>query len=63
MVAAAVIAAVCSFGVAFYIRFLVALCKEWRHQPICYFVRLQADSLERIIPAVREPRTSIRRAA
>jgi hypothetical protein len=63
MVAAAVITAVCSFGVAFYIRFLVALCQEWRHQRICYLVRLQPDSSEHVIPAAPELETSIGRAA
>ena len=55
--------ALCTGGVAFYVRFLVALCKECRHQRICYVVRLQPESLEHIIPEAQELEASIRRAA
>ena len=53
----------CTSGVTFYVRFLVALCKECRHQRISYVVRLQPESLEHIIPEARELETSIPRAA
>jgi hypothetical protein len=35
MVVTTVMTVLCSVGVAFYLRFLVALCKECKHQRIC----------------------------
>jgi hypothetical protein len=37
----AVMATVCAAGMAFYVRFLVALCTECVHRRICYLVRLE----------------------
>ena len=35
MVVITVMTVLCSVGVAFYLRFLVALCKECKHERIC----------------------------
>ena len=35
MVVLSVMRVLCSVGVAFYLRFLVALCKECKHERIC----------------------------
>ena len=35
MVVLTVMTVLCNVGVAFYLRFLVALCKECKHQRIC----------------------------
>ena len=42
-------ATVCTLGVAFYARFLFAMCKECRHQGICYLVCLRTHSLEEAV--------------
>ena len=47
MLIAVFMATRCALGLAFYARFLFALCKECRHKRICYLVRLQTHSLER----------------
>jgi hypothetical protein len=49
MVANTVMTAVCTLGVAFYVRFLVALCKECRPTGFgfatsCVFGRAQANA-------------------
>jgi hypothetical protein len=63
MVVTTVMTVLCSVGVAFYLRFLVALCKECKHQRICYLVRMPPESAECAIPNTRELETSIPRAA
>jgi len=50
MPVAILMATVCLLGVAFYARFLFALCKECRHRRICYLVLLQSHSPEHAIP-------------
>ena len=65
MVAITAMKAVCTLGVAFYVRFLVALCKECRHHRIwiCYLVRIRPGSGKCVIPNTRELDVSIPRAA
>jgi hypothetical protein len=63
MVVMTAMTALCTVGVAFYIRFLVALCREGRHHRICYLVRLQPDSVDNVNLESRELETSIPRAA
>jgi hypothetical protein len=63
MVVTAVMTALCTGGVAFYVRFLFALCKECTHRRICYLVALQPDSVKHVIPETREEEISILRAA
>jgi len=48
MVAITGMTVLCTVGVAFYVRFLVALCKECRHRRIwtCYFARIRPGSGE-----------------
>jgi len=42
MIVTAVIAAICTGAVAFYVRFFVELCKECKQRCICYLVRLES---------------------
>jgi hypothetical protein len=58
-----ILTAICAVGVSFYLRFLVALCKEWRFTRICYLTRLEPKAHERLMSeAVQEEKMS-RRAA
>ncbi len=41
-----ILTAICAAGVSFYLRFLVALCKECRFTRICYLVRLEPKARE-----------------
>jgi len=63
MVAIAAMTALCTIGIGFYVRFLVALCKECSHHRICYLVRLQPSSEEYVLPNTQELGASISRAA
>ena len=63
MVVMTVMTALCTVSIAFYVKFLVAVCKECKHERICYLVRLQRDSVELVIPEARELEASIPRAA
>jgi hypothetical protein len=56
-------ATVCAAGIAFYVRFLVALCTECIHRRICYLVRLQPASSEYTVLEPLEIVKSIPRAA
>ena len=56
MVAMAVL---CAVGVTFYMRFLIALCKECRPQGISYLVRLQSEWDDEVLAESIEPRTSL----
>jgi len=57
------VAAVCTLGVAFYARFLYALCKECSHQRICYLVCLRARSAQHANTEDEVLYNPIRRAA
>jgi hypothetical protein len=65
MILMAAIAAVCVGSVAFYVRFLFALCKESRRHWISYLVRLEPESEYEEIAVYEEPAASdsMRRAA
>jgi hypothetical protein len=63
MITAVSIATLCPLGVAFYARFLVALCKECRHQHICYLVCVRNQSAEHPTPGERTSDIPIPRAA
>ena len=56
MVAITVMTAAGTLGVAFSVRFSVALCKECRHHRIwiCYLVRIRRGSDKCVIPNTRE---------
>jgi hypothetical protein len=46
MVVTEVLAMLCTAGIWFYVRFLVALCKECKPRRVGYWVRLRLDSGE-----------------
>jgi len=50
-------------GVAFYLRFLVALCRECKPRPIGYWIRLRLGSGENTIVEMRERKKPVTRAA
>jgi hypothetical protein len=57
------IAALCVIGVAFYLKFLAALCKDYRSCGIWYLVRLRGHASEAEIVAVPKAERSLTRAA
>lgn len=63
MLVMAVMTTLCTAGIAFYVRFLVALCKECRVHWIGYLVRLHVDSSESVVCLSQEADTSLPRAA
>ena len=58
-----VMTVLCTAGIAFYVRFLVALCKECKPRRIDYWVRLRLSSGENAIAELQERRESVTRAA
>jgi len=48
----------CAVGVAFYVRFFVALCKECKPSSIGYWVRLRLSSGEDATPELHERNSS-----
>jgi hypothetical protein len=59
----AVITVLGSAGVAFYMRFLVALCKECKPRRIGYWVRLRFDSGEDTVAELQPRKIPLDRAA
>jgi len=59
----AVMTVLCTAGIAFYVRFLVALCKECKPRPVGYWVRLRLGSGESTIAELPERRKPVTRAA
>jgi hypothetical protein len=53
----------CTAGIAFYMRFLVTLCKERKPRSSGYWVRLRLNSGEDSIVELPERRKSVTRAA
>jgi hypothetical protein len=53
----------CTAGVAFYVRFLVALCKECKPRGIGYWVRLRPDPGEDTIAELQQSKRPVTRAA
>jgi hypothetical protein len=53
----------CMAGIAFYMRFLVALCKERKPRSSGYWVRLRVGSGEGTIAELPKRRTPVTRAA
>jgi hypothetical protein len=53
----------CTAAMAFYIRFLVALCKECKPRRIGYWARLRLGSGEESIPELRQRKQPVARAA
>jgi hypothetical protein len=58
-----VLTAVCAVGVLFYLRFLIALCKECRFTRISYLVRLEPTVREESISETARGEPMSRRAA
>jgi len=51
----ALMTSLCVASIAFYLRFLVALCKECKPRWICYLLRLQpASSAEQLLEPEEE---------
>jgi hypothetical protein len=53
----------CAAGITFYVRFLVALCKESKPRSSGYWVRLRLGSGEGTIAELPKRRTPVTRAA
>ena len=53
----------CTAGIAFYVRFLVALCKECKPRVIGYWVRLRLAPSEDALAEPHEGKRSVTRAA
>jgi hypothetical protein len=53
----------CTASIAFYVRFLVALCKECKPRPTGYWVRLRLGSGEDTIAELQERKEPVTRAA
>ena len=53
----------CTAGIAFYVRFLVALCKECEPRRIGYWVRIRLGSGEDTIVELQARRKPVTRAA
>jgi hypothetical protein len=53
----------CTAGIAFYVRFLVALCKECKPRSVGYWVRLGLGSGESAIAEPPQRRKPVTRAA
>jgi len=58
-----ILTTVCAAGVSFYLRYLVALCKECRFTRICYLVRLEPEADEQLMSEAVRGETISRRAA
>ena len=53
----------CTAGIAFYVRFLVALCNECKPRSVGYWVRLRLNSGEDTIAELQECTKPATRAA
>ena len=53
----------CTAGIAFYVRFLVALCKECKPRRIGFWVRMRLGSDEDAIGELQERKKLFTRAA
>jgi len=63
MIGATAMTVLCIVTIAFYVRFLIALCKERRSHRILFVGRLHRGSVELAIPEVRKLKTTLRRVA
>jgi hypothetical protein len=63
MFVTAIMTVVCTASSAFYVRFLVALCKECKPRSIGYWVRLRLGSGEDTTAELPERRKPVTRAA
>ena len=58
-----VMTVLCTAGIAFHVRFLVALCKECKPRSVGYWVRLRLSSGEDTVAELQERRKPVTRAA
>jgi len=58
-----VLVTVCAAAVPFYLRFLVALCKECRYTRICYLVRIEPRAAEELLAESDREESRSERAA
>ena len=58
-----VITLLCAAGIAFYVRFLVALCQECKPRSVGYWVRLRLGSGEDTVAELQEQGKPLTRAA
>lgn len=63
MFATTAITLLCTAGISFYVRFLVALCKTCKTRRIGYWVRVRLGSGEESIPELRQGERLVIRAA
>ena len=63
MFVTATMTVLCTVSVAFYVRFLVALCTECKPRSVGYWVRLRLDPGEDTIAELPERRKPVTRAA
>ena len=63
MFAMAAMTVLCTAGIAFYVRFLVALCKECTPRRIGFRVRMRLASDEDVIGELQERKKLFNRAA
>ena len=49
MVGLVTLASICAVAIAFYLRFLVALCSEYRFVRICYLACIQPAVVEGVV--------------
>ena len=63
MFVTAIMTVLCTASIAFYVRFLGALCKECKPRSIGYWVRLRLGSGEDTIAELPERRKPVTRAA
>jgi hypothetical protein len=63
MIASAAILVLCAAGVAFYVRFLVALCKECKPRFACYWVRIRLGSVPEVAQMRHERKAHVKRVA
>ncbi len=59
----ALLTMLCLLGVTFYVRFLLAVCKECRTRQVFSWMRLRAPSNLYAFPQGREDKKPVRRAA
>jgi hypothetical protein len=63
MFARTVIMLLCAASISFYVRFLIALCRERKTPPIGYWVRVRPGSGEESTPELRKRDRPVTRAA
>ena len=63
MLMTTVVTMLCTAGIAFYVRFFFALCKDCKPRSIAYWMRLRVDSGEDATAELKERKQPVTRAA